>query len=46
MGWNADGGVQYLVTPNVEVDLSVGFSLAGTLGEFRNYVSLGMGFKY
>ena len=46
MGWNADGGVQYLVTPNVEVDLSVGFSLAGKLGEFRNYVSLGMGFKY
>ena len=46
MGWNADGGLQYLVTPNVEVDLSVGFKLAGKLGDYRNYVGLGLGVKY
>lgn len=46
MGWNADCGLQYLVTPNVEVDLSVGFKLAGKLGDFRNYVGVGLGLKY
>jgi Putative MetA-pathway of phenol degradation len=45
-GWNADGGVQYLLTPSVEVDAEIGFRLAGLLGGFRNYVGLGLGVKY
>lgn len=45
-GWNADGGVQYLVTPSVEVDIEVGLRLAGNLGAFSRYVGVGLGLKY
>lgn len=45
-GWNADGGVQYLFTPNVEVDVEVGSRLAGNLGGFSHYVGIGLGVKY
>jgi hypothetical protein len=46
MGWNADGGVQYLLTPDVEIDTEIGFRLSGNLGGFRNYVGIGVGLKY
>lgn len=45
-GWNADGGIQYLVTPNVEIDSEVGYRLAGDLGGFQRYVGVGLGLKY
>ena len=46
MGWNADGGLQYLVTPDVEVDVEFGFKLTGKLGDFRNYVGIGLGLRF
>lgn len=46
MGWNADGGVQYLLTPDVEIDAEIGVRLAGNLVGFRNYVGVGLGLKY
>lgn len=45
-GWNADGGVQYLLTPSVEVDVEAGLRLAGNLGGFTRYVGVGLGLKY
>jgi hypothetical protein len=45
-GWNGDGGVQYLLTESVEVDVEVGLRLAGNLGGLGRYVGVGLGFKY
>lgn len=45
-GWNADGGVQYLLTPSVEVDIEGGLRLAGNLGGFSRYVGVGLGLLY
>lgn len=46
MGWNADGGAQYLITPAIEVDFEIGSRLAGVLENFRNYVGVGLGLKF
>lgn len=45
-GYNADGGVQYLITPWWEVDMEEGVRLAGDLGGFTHYFGAGMGFRF
>lgn len=44
-GWgsDADGGVQYLLTPDFEVDLEEGVRIQGSLGGFANYTGVGLG---
>jgi hypothetical protein len=44
-GWgtDADGGVQYLLTPDFEVDLEEGVRVQGDLGGFSNYTGVGLG---
>ncbi|MBU2724881.1 transporter, partial [Acidithiobacillus ferridurans] len=42
-GFDADGGVQYLLTPYCEVDLEEGARLSGNLGGFTHYFGAGMG---
>lgn len=44
-GWgsDADGGVQYLLTPDFEVDLEEGVRMQGSLGGFSNYTGVGLG---
>ncbi|MBW4049887.1 MAG: transporter [Proteobacteria bacterium] len=45
LGWgtDADGGVQYLLTPDFEVDLEEGVRIQGSLGGFSNYTGVGLG---
>jgi hypothetical protein len=45
-GYNADGGVQFLITPSWEVDLEGGVRLVGDLGGFSHYFGVGMGFRF
>ncbi len=45
-GYNADGGVQYLITPSWEVDLEGGVRLIGDLGGLTHYFGAGMGFRF
>ena len=45
-GFDADGGVQYLLTPSCEVDLEEGVRLSGNLGGFTHYFGAGMGFLF
>ncbi len=45
-GYNADGGVQYLIMPSWEVDLEGGMRLVGDLGGFTHYFGAGMGFRF
>lgn len=45
-GYNADGGVQYLLTPSWEVDLEGGVRLTGDLGGYTHYFGAGMGFRF
>jgi hypothetical protein len=45
-GYNADGGVQCLITPSWVVDLEAGVRLAGGLGGFTHYFGAGMGFRF
>lgn len=44
-GWgtDADGGLQYLLTPEFEVDLEEGVRVQGDLGGFSNYTGVGLG---
>ncbi len=44
-GWgsDADGGVQYLITPSFEVDLEEGVRIQGMLGGFSHYTGVGIG---
>ncbi len=44
-GWgtDADGGIQYLINRNFEVDLEEGVSVQGNLGGFSNYTGAGLG---
>lgn len=44
-GWgtDADGGLQYLVTPDLVVDVEEGVRVAGSLGGFSNYTGVGLG---
>lgn len=47
-GWgtDADGGLQYLITPDFEVDLEEGVRLQGSLGGFSNYTGVGLGVMF
>jgi len=47
-GWgtNADGGLQYLVTPDLVVDVEEGVRLQGRLGGFSNYTGVGLGLMF
>ncbi|MGC8522424.1 MAG: transporter [Steroidobacteraceae bacterium] len=47
-GWgtDADGGLQYLVTPDFEVDLEEGVRIQGNLGGFSNYTGAGLGLLF
>ncbi len=47
-GWgsDADGGLQYLVTSDFEVDLEEGVRLQGNLGGFSNYTGVGLGLLF
>ena len=45
-GYNADGGVQYLVSRNWEVDLEEGVRLHGQLGGFSHYTGFGFGLLF
>ncbi len=47
-GWgsDADGGVQYLINPDVEVDLEEGVRMQGNLGGFSHYTGFGMGILF
>ena len=40
-GYNADGGFQYLLTENIEIDIEYGVRLAGELGGFSHYFGAG-----
>lgn len=45
-GYNADGGIQYLITPCWEMDLEGGVRLVGDLGGLSHYFGVGMGFRF
>lgn len=47
-GWgtDADGGVQYLLSPDVEIDLEEGVRIQGALGGFSNYTGVGVGLLF
>jgi len=47
-GWgtNADGGVQYLVTPDLVVDAEEGVRIQGSLGGFSSYTGIGLGLMF
>ncbi len=47
-GWGtaADGGIQYLINRNFEVDLEEGVSVQGNLGGFSNYTGAGLGVMF
>jgi hypothetical protein len=45
-GYNADAGVQYLLTPSWEVDLAGGLRLTGDLGGYTHYFGAGTGFRF
>jgi hypothetical protein len=47
-GWgtDADGGVQYLITRDFEVDLEEGARIQGNLGGLSNYTGIGLGLQF
>lgn len=45
-GYNLNTGIQYLITPNVEVDIEGGVRLTGGLGDFERYVGMGFGILF
>ena len=47
-GWgtNADGGAQYLLTPDLVVDVEEGVRIQGSLGGFSNYTGVGLGLMF
>lgn len=45
-GYNFDGGLQYLVTRWLEVDLEAGVRLIGNLGGFTHYYGVGIGILF
>ena len=47
-GWgaNADGGMQYLVTSHLVMDLEEGVRIRGSLGGFSNYTGVGFGVMF
>ncbi|MDE2346353.1 MAG: transporter [Gammaproteobacteria bacterium] len=45
-GYNADGGLQYLVNQNFEVDAEIGKRLTGNLAGWSNYYGIGFGLQF
>ncbi len=45
-GWNADGGIQFVVSPTIVVDIEVGTRLAGNLGGFNHSYGAGFGVRF
>lgn len=45
-GFNADAGLQYLFTKNLEGDLELGQRISGQLGSFNNYIGAGMAWLF
>ncbi len=45
-GYNADAGIQYLITPDIEVDIEYGQRLSGQLGNFSHYYGMGGGIRF
>ncbi len=45
-GFDADGGLQYLVTSSLEVDVEEGVRLHGELGGFTHYTGVGLGLLF
>lgn len=45
-GYNADGGIQYLITHSWVVDLEEGVRLTGNLNGLTHYFGAGMGFRF
>jgi hypothetical protein len=45
-GTNADGGLQYLVTRDLVVDVEEGARIQGRLGGFSNYTGVGLGLMF
>jgi hypothetical protein len=46
VGYNFDGGLQYLVTRWLEADLEAGVRLTGNLGGFTHYYGVGIGILF
>jgi opacity protein-like surface antigen len=45
-GFNADAGIQYLPSPNIELDIEYGQRLSGELGGFAHYLGAGGGIRF
>ena len=45
-GYNADGGVQYLLAPAWEIDLEGGLRVSGNLGGLNHYFGMGIGHQF
>jgi hypothetical protein len=45
-GYNADVGIQYLITKNIEVDVEYGHRLTGELAGFSHYFGVGGGIRF
>lgn len=45
-GFNADAGVQYLLTKNLEADFELGQRISGKLAQFNNYAGLGLAWLF
>ena len=45
-GCNADAGIQYLFTKDIELDLEGGVRVSGELGGFNRYVGVGFGILF
>jgi opacity protein-like surface antigen len=45
-GYNTDMGMQYLITPNIEVDAEYGVRLSGNLIGFQHYFGAGGGIQF
>lgn len=45
-GYNADGGIQYLVKPDCELDVEISQRLSGNLGGWSHYIGVGFGLLF
>lgn len=45
-GYDADGGIQILLSRNMEIDFEAGTRLSGDLGGYSHYVGAGLGLEF
>ena len=45
-GYDADGGIQILLSRNMEIDFEAGTRLSGNLGGYSHYVGAGLGLEF